>query len=305
MKLKSLIILSAAVALACGLFVVSAQQPDDEVRGAFLSTRPKATNTNAPSRRHRTPRNTNSGATNNNTSAPVKNANSTNASAKNSNSNKSGSVKNRSQAIGLGYTLFMRDANGRGVRVEPAREFHNGDRVRISLEPNVDGYLYVFHTEGDGAPEMIYPDARLDAGDNLVEAHVPMEVPSSEEADDRLRWFTFYGDAGTERLYVIVTREPLTSVPTGDDLVTFCAANKDKCPWHPTPEVWAQVQDATKAEVKVVTSKAFGQTQTEKEKIATTRGLGLDKSAPQPSVIRMSASTNAALLVTVLDLVHK
>jgi hypothetical protein len=28
----------------------------------------------------------------------------------------------------------------------PTREFHNGDRIRISLEPNIDGYLYVFHT---------------------------------------------------------------------------------------------------------------------------------------------------------------
>ena len=56
---------------------------------------------------------------------------------------------------------------------------------------------------------------------------------------------------------------------------------------------------------KVVTAKTFGQTQTEKEKVASTRGLGLDKTAPQPSVIRMNASTTAPLLVTVLDLVHK
>jgi hypothetical protein len=199
----------------------------------------------------------------------------------------------------------MRDANGRGVRAEPAREFHNGDRVRISLEPNVDGYLYVFHTENDGTPEMIYPDARLDAGENWIEAHVPMEVPSSEETDERLRWLTFYGDGGTERLYVIVTREPLASVPTGTDLVNFCAANKDKCPWHPSDAVWAQIQDATKADVKVVTSKTFGQTQTDKEKTAVTRGLGLDKNAPQPAVIRMNALTSAPILVTVLDLVHK
>ena len=79
----------------------------------------------------------------------------------------SSTVNGPAQAIGLGYTLFMRDSNGRSVRVEPGHEFHSGDRVRISLEPNVDGYLYVFHTEGDGQPEMIYPDARLDAGEEL------------------------------------------------------------------------------------------------------------------------------------------
>jgi hypothetical protein len=69
--------------------------------------------------------------------------------------------------------------------------------------------------------------------------------------------------------------------------------------------VWAQLQDASKAEVKVVTSKTFGQSETEKEQVATTRGLGLDQSAPQPAVIRMTATTNAPVLVTILDLVHK
>jgi len=199
----------------------------------------------------------------------------------------------------------MKDANGRGVRVERSREFHNGDSVRLALEPHVDGYLYIFDAENESAPEMIYPDPRLDAGDNSVEAHVPIEIPSSEETDERLRWFTFYGNSGNEHLYVVVTREPLNGVPAGDDLVGFCATQKDKCPWHPSADVWAQVEDATKAEVKVITAKTFGQPQSDKEKVATTRGLGLDQGAPLPSVIRMNASTRAPVLVTVLDLIHK
>lgn len=299
MRSRLFILILSVAAVAGGLLVVSGQEPDDEIRGAFLSTRPKTTN-NSASRRRRPPRNSNTSSS----SATAKNANS-NANVKSSGNRNGSAATKPAQAIGLGYTLFMRDANGRSVRAEPSREFHNGDSVRIALEPNVDGYLYVFHTEGEGAPEMIYPDWRLDGGENWIEAHVPIEVPSSEETDERLRWFTFYGNAGIERLYVVVTRDPLSSVPTGSELAGFCATNKDKCPWHPSTEVWAQIQGATKAEVKVVASKSFGQAQTEKEKIATTRGLGLDKTAPAPSVIRMNASTNAPLLVTVLDLVHK
>jgi hypothetical protein len=298
MRSKPFIILLSLIALACGIFVVTAQEPDDEVRGAFISTRPKAMNTGASARRRRT-RPTNS------SSATAKNANTAAANANRLDNQSSFVVNKPSAALGLGYTLFMRGANGRGLRVEPTREFHNGDSVRLALEPNVDGYLYVFHTEGDGAPEMIYPDPRLDGGENWIEAHVPVEVPSSEETDERLRWFTFYGNAGIERLYVVVTREPLPVVPTGNELVGYCATNKNKCPWHPSSEVWAQLQNATRAEVKVVAAKSFGQVQSEKEKIATTRGLGLDQSAPEPSVIRMNASTNAPLLVTVLDLIHK
>jgi hypothetical protein len=296
MRLKHCIILLSLIALACGV-LVTAQEPDDEVRGAFISTRPKTMNTGASTRRRRT-RPTNS------SSATAKNANTPAASASPL-GNTSVAINVRTQALALGYTLFMRGATGRSIRVEPTREFHNGDSVRLALEPNVDGYLYVFHTEGEGAPEMIYPDPRLDGGENWIEAHVPVEVPSSEETDERLRWFTFYGNPGIERLYVVVTREPLPIVPTGNELVGYCAANKGKCPWRPTTEMWARIQNATKAEVKAVASKSFGQPQSEKEQIATTRGLGLDQSAPEPSVIRMNVATNAPLLVTVLDLIHK
>lgn len=301
MRSRNIIILLAIAAFTCGLLIVNAQEPDDDVRGAFLSSRPKTTNTNA-SRRRRPPHNSNRASNTNNSN--VGQAGMANANTKSSNPNNS-AASGPAQAIGLGYTLFMRDAMGRSVRVEPGREFHNGDRVRISLEPNVDGYVYVFHTENDGPAEMIYPDVRLDGGENWIEAHVPLEIPSSEETDERLRWFAFYGDAGIERLFVVVTREPLPSVPIGNDLVNFCATSKDKCPWHPPVEIWARVQDANKAEVKVVTSKTFGQAQTDTEKAATTRGLGLDKSAPTPAVIRMNVATNAPVLVTVLDLIHK
>src|SRR2546422_10851758 len=111
MRSKSLILGLTVIALACGLLAVSAQEPDDEVRGAFLSSRPKTTNPNAPSRRHK-PRNTNS-----NSSAP-KNENTavSNANATKSPGNKNSSAAGQSQAIGLGYTLFMRDASGKAVR---------------------------------------------------------------------------------------------------------------------------------------------------------------------------------------------
>ncbi len=294
----AIVLLSAA----SGIFLASAQQSDEEVRGAFLSSRPKTTNSNAPATRRRRPpqRQTNT------SSNVAKNANTT---AKNANTSISFANANSNRlpmsAIALGYTIFMRDMNGRAVRVDPTREFHNGDAIRLSLEPNVDGYVYVFHTENDGLPEMIYPDARLEGGENWIEAHVPVDIPSTLEADERLRWFQFYGNAGTERLYVVVTRDPLPEVPIGENLMKYCAANKDKCPWKPPVEAWAQIQLASKAEVRVVTSKTSGQPETQKEQVATTRGLGLDQTAPQPSVIRMSAATNAPVLVTILDLVHK
>jgi len=183
MKLRLLLMLILVSGLAAAI-VAGAQPQDEDVRGAFLESRPKTTNLNGPSRRHRRrPANANTSASSNSPS---------NSNAKTANVNTPANRNNtrRSQtAIGLGYTMFMREPSGRGIRVEPTREFHNGDRIRLALEPNVDGYIYIFDSEDGGPPKMIYPDARLDGGDNWIEAHVPVEIPSSEETEERLRWF--------------------------------------------------------------------------------------------------------------------
>src|SRR5437764_13624770 len=152
---KILVTLFALTMFVGGLVIVSAQQ-DEDVRGAFLSSRPKTTNANAP-RRRRPPRRTSTNSSSSSTAnSNVANANNKFANGNTSSANRNSGTTAPTEAIGLGYTLYLRDVNGRAVRVEPTREFHNGDRIRISLEPNIDGYLYVFHTEGDGAPEMIF-----------------------------------------------------------------------------------------------------------------------------------------------------
>src|SRR3977135_53189 len=119
MRSRSFTMLLAIVGLAGGLFVVSAQEPDDDVRGAFLSTRPKTTNANA-TRRRRPPRNMNGNA---NVSVAM-NVNAGMSQPANANPTKfanqnSSRVNGRAQAIGLGYTLFMRDSSGGRMRVEP------------------------------------------------------------------------------------------------------------------------------------------------------------------------------------------
>ena len=299
MKVKTISAISV-LSMIFGIVVVTAQQ-DEDVRGAFLDSRPKTTNMNGPSRKQRRrPANKNANvAANVSVGVSVKTNSNGAVAANRTNQNKV------LPAIGLGYTLFMREPSGRGIRIEPTREFRTGDRVRLALEPSVDGYLYIFDSEDGGMPKMIYPDPRLDGGDNWVEAHVPVEVPSSDEPEERLRWFEFYGQPGGDRIYIVVTREPLPLVPIGDDLVAFCGTNKDKCPWQPPAEMWAKVDKASNAQVKVATTNNFGQAQTERERVAMTRGLGLDKSIPPPSVIRINASTTEPILVTVLDLIHK
>jgi len=206
--------------------------------------------------------------------------------------------------MGLGVTLFMRDSSGLAVRVDPERVFRKGDRIRILLETNTDGYLYIFNTTDDGAATMIYPDPELDEAGNYLQAHVPFEIPTSLSTDERLRWFAFDNVAGTERVFFVFTREPLSGIPIDDELVALCRESKDRCPVRPSSEVWASVQKHLQEPLKTDKTQEFGKAQTSTEQVATSRGLGLAKDDPQPSVVMMASSPRSTLVAT-LDLIHK
>lgn len=314
------------LALISGVSLAARAQDEDEaVRGSFLTTRAKTstssggasasgtiastanlaasqTTSNRPTSGGRTPKNSTG-----RTSAGM--------SAKGSTGRTGTTVKGSASvtttttttnaysptSIGLGYTLYMRDSNGSPVRVDPMQEFHAGDRIRLSLESNSDGYLYIFHTENDGEPEMLYPDVRLEKGANRIQAHVPYEIPWNEPGVEN--WFKFDANPANERLYVVLSRQPLPAIPVGEALVSYCGRNQ--CPWRPPVSAWAQVKAQGQGKVGIVRSSSYGQKQTSLERESTTRGLGLDQAAPEPSVIRMNVSSTAPVLVTAVDLIHK
>ena len=295
MRMKT-IFLSFLLAL-WGVIPAIALAQDEDVRGAFMTTRPKATGSASgnkstssprPSRRHpKAP------APNPTGPAPVV-------------PNGPGTPqKVNVPRIGLGLTLFMRDSNGLAVRTDPSHVFHKGDHVRVLIETNVDGYLYVFNTTDNGQPMMLYPDPELDEAGNYFQAHVPFEVPSSLAAEERLRWLTFDEHPGAEKIYFVFTREPLGTVPIEDDLITFCREKEGKCPWSPGAEVWAQIQKEMSEPVKSAKGKGLGKTQTASETQAATRGIGLNRDDPEPSLIMLTGSTSKNMLVVSLDLIHK
>lgn len=204
----------------------------------------------------------------------------------------------------MGLTLFMRDSNGLAQRTDPEHVFVKGDRVRVLLETNADGYLYIFNTTNQGPATMIYPHADLDEGGNYLQAHVPFEVPTSLATEERLRWFAFDEQAGSEQLFFVFTREPLKGVPLEDDLITFCRNSKESCPIRPSAEMWAELQEKMQEPLKIDKAKSFGTTETKAEQQANLRGIGLSKDDPQPSLVMM-ASTSRPMLITALELVHQ
>jgi len=293
----------------CAAFAVAVpSQGDEDVRGAFLTSRPKekkATTSSARPVRKR-PKTTTSVKT------PAEKTSEGATASTGSSSGSKGSTDTTAKIpesrpvnvprLGLGLTLFSRDSNGLAVRVDPGRVFQKGDRVRVLLETNSDGYLYIFNRTNDGPPVMIYPDAEIDEGGNYLQAHVPFEIPASDAAEERLRWFAFDENTGTEKVIFVFTREPLKDVPFEDDLVAFC--RNGKCPWPVATGTWELVQAQMQEPLKTDRTDRFGIAQTTAEHDASTRGLGLAKDDPQPSLIMMTSSRKPTLVAT-LDLIHK
>jgi hypothetical protein len=265
--------------LIAGTATLAQDDGNDGARDIFLSTRPE------------------SSSSSNSSKNTVKNGNK----SRHSNNLRS----NKKTSIGLGYTLYIRGSEGRPERVAPEREFKTGDRVRIMLEPNVEGYLYVFHTENNSEPQMLFPDARLSGGKNSIKAHVPYEVPLSFDQDSDNQWFVFEGEPATERLYIVVSRKPLSGVPIGNELIRYCGSNLENCVLRPTGPLWAEVKAKAEATVNMSKSKTQGQAQSSIEKDSIGKSISLNREAPTPSVIRICNSSEADMLVTLIDLIHK
>jgi len=279
-----------------------AVQDEEDVRGAFLTSRPKEKPaTSGPARKpnRKRPKST---VTPNTGKPPEKHTPGTQGSPTTKSSEPSKPVN--VPRMGLGITLFMRDSNGLAVRTDPDHVFRKGDRVRVLLETNADGYLYIFNTTNDGPAVMIYPNAELDEGGNYLQAHVPFEIPTSLASEERLRWFAFDEIGGTEHLFFVFTREPLGGIPIEDDLIGFCRDSNESCPIRPSAEVWAAIQKEMQEPLKTDRTQRYGGAQTDAEQQATTRGLGLAKEDPQPSLVMMASSPRSTLVAT-LDLIHK
>ena len=293
------------VCLCAVVIGIAAPLQDEDVRGAFLTSRPKEkpASSGAVTKPNRRRPKQPTGPSNPGSSSKTPDKKPQPSSTPPSTT--SGSTKPvNAPRIGLGLTLFMRDSNGLAVRVDPDHVFQKGDRVRVLLETNTDGYLYIFNTTDDGPAVMIYPDADLDEAGNYLQAHVPFEVPTSQSAEERLRWFAFDEKGGTERLFFVFTREPLKGVPIEDDLIALCRDSKESCPVKPNSEVWAAVQKEMQEPLKTDKKQQEGKAQTPAELQASTRGLGLAKNDPEPSLVMMASSARPTL-VTTLDLIHK
>lgn len=189
--------------------------------------------------------------------------------------------------VGLGYTLFLKNEVGEYVNVSPSRVFRTGDRMRLLVETNQSGYLYVFHQENGGEAKMLYPHYSVADGRNDIQAHHTTFVPQRNS-------FHFTGGPATEVFTVVFSRTPIPGLPTGEAL-----AGLKHVPVP--PEVFRRVlqQPCLCREDKLAPG---GRPLTDKE---GTRDVELGAEDPEPDFILMNRNRGENRIATQIRLVHR
>jgi len=105
--------------------------------------------------------------------------------------------------LGLRYAVLKRDASGQYQEVDPDTNFRSGDRIRLHVDANTSGYLYVVMQGSSGTWKLLFPSTEVAGGSNLVHKGESRQIPSGDRGQ-----FVFDEQAGNEKLFIVLTRQP-------------------------------------------------------------------------------------------------
>jgi len=103
------------------------------------------------------------------------------------------SVAPPASPTGLRYSLLKTQADGTEAEVKTDSVFHSGDRIRLTVETNQNGFLYVIH-QGSSGDWFV-----LDGSPVSMERNKRSDVPAAGK-------FRFDDRAGEERLFLVFLR---------------------------------------------------------------------------------------------------
>lgn len=114
-----------------------------------------------------------------------------------------GAARQSTVAVTLGLKYHLWRWNGTEVaEADPTGPFAPGDQIRLGLETNDTGYLYVVRREADGQWRRLFPAPEIEHGSHFIHSGVTYPVPPEEGLK-----LEFPG--GVERLLVVLSRAPV------------------------------------------------------------------------------------------------
>jgi hypothetical protein len=115
----------------------------------------------------------------------------------------------------LQWHLIQRLDDDTKEEADSSKEFQNGDKLKLAITTNQSGYLYIVNQPQGKDGVLLFPDLRINKGQNYVLKNKEYIVPAycQDFADPEDCWFKMTPPAGTETMIVIFSRDKITTLP--------------------------------------------------------------------------------------------
>lgn len=110
---------------------------------------------------------------------------------------------------GIQYWIELDNGGGTTKRVTTSHQFRSGDRIKVKVNSNTGGYLYVFNLGSTGRENVLYPPPNTPPG--MISARTVYTIPSTG-------FIRFDDNPGTEEIGIVLAANPLPlggSAPAG------------------------------------------------------------------------------------------
>ena len=109
---------------------------------------------------------------------------------------------------GLSYWIEVISSEGKTIkRVTASNEFNSGERFRVAITSNAQGYLYLLSMGTSGKPPVVlFPDKRINGGDNHVAAFADYRIPSGGKS------FVMDSTPGEEKILVFFSKSRIHDI---------------------------------------------------------------------------------------------
>lgn len=127
--------------------------------------------------------------------------------AKAATKNKVAKAKIGKLATGLSYWIEVVRADGKVERATAeGRVFKSGERIRFAFKTNKEGYLYMLALGSTGRGTVLFPNPRINSGNNLVAQNADYHVPFGEKN------FVIDANPGEERVYIFFSESEIPDI---------------------------------------------------------------------------------------------
>lgn len=108
--------------------------------------------------------------------------------------------KSTATYAGLQYYVDLQDSSGNLRQVTTNHVFHSGDKIRLKVKSNMEGYLYVLNQGSSGRFNPLYPPRG--EGNGFIQAGMTYSIPANG-------FIRFDDTPGTEKVSIVLSKQPV------------------------------------------------------------------------------------------------